>query len=50
LSPEENSGDLSVESLLVAQKEEYGDDLEQVSKQQGSWVVGEDGLIYHISD
>jgi Integrase zinc binding domain len=50
LSTEENSGELSVESLLVAQKEEYGDDLEHVSKQQGNWVVVEDGLIYLISD
>jgi hypothetical protein len=50
LSTEENSGKLSVESLLVAQKEEYGGDLERVSKQQVNWVVGEDGLIYQISD
>jgi hypothetical protein len=34
LSTEENYGELSVESLLVAQKEEYGDDLKNVSKQQ----------------
>jgi hypothetical protein len=50
LSTEENSGELSVEILLVAQREEYGDDLEHVSKQQGNWVVGEYGLIYQISD
>jgi Integrase zinc binding domain len=50
LSMEENSGKLSVESLLVAQREEYGGDLEHVSKQKGNWVVGEDGLIYQISD
>jgi transposase InsO family protein len=47
---EDESMEITVEKVMEGQKAEYGRHLEEVAQKRDNWIVGEDGLLYQVTD